>query len=92
MWDYDELKNFPVTNCPKALVDKFTYIAKRMGQDRSKLIKLMMECVVTNAQFWFEHNATTKQFIQHSVNDSLKIFGIKPMENLNDKSDSVKAA
>lgn len=79
MWDYDELKSFNVSNAPKTLVDKFDYIAKRMGMDRSKLIKLIMECAVTNAQFWFERHATTKQFIQHAINDSMKIFGIQPM-------------
>lgn len=81
MWDFDKLVSFNVSNAPKCLVDKFDYLAKRMGLDRSKLIKLVMECCVTNAQFWFERKATTKQFVQHSVADSLKIFGIQPMDS-----------
>lgn len=80
MWDYDELTSFSVSGVPKTLAQRFLLLAKRMGQSRSGLIKMLMEASVNNAMWWFEKEATMRQFSEHSVNDTFSAFGMNFLE------------
>lgn len=84
MWDYDQHRSFPVTRVPNTLIQQFDIIAKRIGINRSVLIKLLMQNMVQNAKFWFERHCTTEQFTQHAINDTLRQVGVRPFEDFSD--------
>lgn len=78
MYDYDEPKSFPVSNCPLILVTRFDNIAKRLTGSRTMLIRMLMESCVRGAEQEFMREATTQQFVKFATWNTLKGFGIKP--------------
>ena len=75
MLDMGDFKTRSISGVSDELMERFDLVAKRLVGTRSALIKILMKSVVENARCQWEHEAKTSQFIQHSIDDTLKTCG-----------------
>lgn len=75
--DLGEFKTRSISGIEDELIERFDIVAKRFVGTRSGLVKMLMRSAVASARCQWEQEASTEQFIRHTVNDTLKAFGIE---------------